>query len=132
MNLSGKWQVSNNVKKIQIIKTLALKWKVKRHFMKWNDNALEGDKHYGNFFLFYTNRFQLFFVSKMSVEESFMEKLRIQSKEKLLKLKKEQKNRKSNKNLQTICFYNLGLQKEVCLFLLQFILLLILKIFFSI
>ncbi len=25
MNLSGKWQVSNNVKNVQIIKTLALK-----------------------------------------------------------------------------------------------------------
>jgi len=39
MNLSGKWQVSNNVKKVRVIKTLALKWKVKCHFMKWGDNA---------------------------------------------------------------------------------------------
>ncbi len=72
---------------------------MKRHFMKWDDNALEGDIHYGDYFLFSTNRFQLFFVSKMSAEESLMEKLQMQSREKLLKLKKEQKIWKSNKNL---------------------------------
>jgi hypothetical protein len=37
--------MSNNVKKIQIIKTLALKQKVKRHFMKRGDNISKGNKH---------------------------------------------------------------------------------------
>jgi hypothetical protein len=37
--------MSNNMKKIQIIKTLALKQKVKCHFMKQGDYVLEGNKH---------------------------------------------------------------------------------------
>ncbi len=45
MNLSKRWHMSNNVKKIQIIKTLALKQKVKRHFMKRGDNISKGNKH---------------------------------------------------------------------------------------
>jgi hypothetical protein len=45
MNLSMRWQMLNNLKKIQIIKTMALKWKVKCDFMKCGDNILEGGKH---------------------------------------------------------------------------------------
>jgi hypothetical protein len=37
--------MSNNLKKIQIIKMLALKRKMKCHFMKHGDNVLEGGKH---------------------------------------------------------------------------------------
>jgi hypothetical protein len=84
MNLSGKQHVLNNVKKIQIIKMLALKRKVKRHFMKQGDNTSKGSKHYNDsLFLFSTSKFELFFVSKMNVEKSFVEKLQRQSREKL-------------------------------------------------
>ncbi len=68
---------------------LALKRKVKCHFMKQGDNTSKGGKHY-NFFWFSTSRFQSFFVSKMSGEESFVEKLQRQFREKLQKLKEEQ------------------------------------------
>ncbi len=37
--------MSNNLKKIQIIKMMALKQKEKCHFMKRSDNILEGGKH---------------------------------------------------------------------------------------
>jgi len=37
--------MSNNLKKIQIIKMMALKQKVKHHFMKCGDNISEGGKH---------------------------------------------------------------------------------------
>jgi hypothetical protein len=44
--------------------------------MKQGDNALKGGKHYNNYlFSFSTSRFQSFFISKMSVEESFVENL---------------------------------------------------------
>jgi hypothetical protein len=44
--------------------------------MKQGDNASKGKKHYNDsLFLFSTSRFQLFFVSKMSGEESLVEKL---------------------------------------------------------
>jgi hypothetical protein len=70
--------MSNNLNKVQIIKMLALK----RHFMKWGGNVLEGGKHQNNYlFSFSTNRFQLFFVSKMSAEKSFVEKLQKLTKE---------------------------------------------------
>jgi hypothetical protein len=36
------------MKKIEIIKTLALKQKMKCHFMKQGDNVLEGDKHHND------------------------------------------------------------------------------------
>ncbi len=42
--------MSNNLKKIKIIKTLALKQKVKRHFMKRGDNVSKGGNHQNNFF----------------------------------------------------------------------------------
>jgi hypothetical protein len=55
---------------------LALKRKVKHHFMKQGDNISKGDKHQSNFlFSFSTSRFQSFFVSRMSAEEILMEKL---------------------------------------------------------
>jgi hypothetical protein len=53
---------------------LTLKQKMKHNFMKQGDNALEGDKHYNNSLLLSTSKFQSFF-SKMSVEESLVEKL---------------------------------------------------------
>jgi len=49
--------MSNNLKKIQIIKTLALKRKVKRHFMKRGDYVSEGNKHHSDYlFLLYTSK----------------------------------------------------------------------------
>ncbi len=69
---------------------MALKQKVKHHFMKCGDNISKGGKHYNNsLFLFSKNKFQSCFVSRMSVEESLVEKLQRQFKEKLQKLKKE-------------------------------------------
>jgi hypothetical protein len=68
--------MSNNVKKMQIIKMLALKQKVGHHFMKRGDNVSKGGNHQSDFlFSFSINKFQSFFVSRMSVEEKFMEKL---------------------------------------------------------
>jgi hypothetical protein len=68
--------VLNNLKKIKIIKMLALKRKVKHHFMKQGDNASKGGKHYNNSLLsFSTSRFQSFFVSRMNAKKSFMENL---------------------------------------------------------
>jgi hypothetical protein len=62
MNLSKRRQMSNSLKKVQIIKT-----KVKHHFMK-QGYVSEGDKHQSNFlFSFFTSRFQPFFTSKMNV-----------------------------------------------------------------
>ncbi len=64
---------------------------MKHNFMKQIDNTLEGGKHYNDsLFLFFTSKFQPFFVSKMSVEESLMENLQRKSKQKLQKLKEEQ------------------------------------------
>jgi hypothetical protein len=46
------------------------------HFMKWGDNTSEGGKHYNDsLFFISTRRFRSFFVSKMNVEESIVEKL---------------------------------------------------------
>ncbi len=51
---------------------------------------LEGDNHESDYlFSFSTSRFQSFFVSKMSVEESLVEKSQRQFREKLQKLKEE-------------------------------------------
>jgi hypothetical protein len=44
MNLT-KRRMSNNIKKIQIIETLAVKRKVRRHFMKRGDNVSKGGNH---------------------------------------------------------------------------------------
>ncbi len=66
----------NNLKKIKIIKMLALKRKVKHHFMKQGDNTSEGGKHYNNSLLsFSTSMFQSFFVSRMNAKFFFMENL---------------------------------------------------------
>jgi hypothetical protein len=68
--------MSNNLKNVQIIKTLVLKQKVKCHFMKRCDYILEGDKHQNDsLFSFSTSKFQPFFISKMNDEKSFVEKL---------------------------------------------------------
>jgi len=59
--------------------------------MKQGDYVSKSNKHQSDsLFLFSLSRFQLFFVSRMSVETSFVEKLQRPSKEKLLKLKEEQ------------------------------------------
>lgn len=60
------------------IRTLTVKQKVKHHFMKQNDCVLEGGKQqsvYSFSFSFSTNKFLLFFASKMSVKQHFVEKL---------------------------------------------------------
>jgi hypothetical protein len=58
--------------------------------MKRGDNISKGGKHQNDsLFLFSKNKFQSFFVSRMSAKESLVEKLQRQSKEKLQKLKKE-------------------------------------------
>jgi len=55
-------------------KMLTLKQKMKCHFMKQDDYISEGSTQHSAFsFLFFTNKFLLFFVSKMSVEESLAE-----------------------------------------------------------
>jgi hypothetical protein len=55
---------------------LALKQKMKHHFMKRGNNTSKGGKHYNDFlFSFTISKFQSFFVSSMNVEESLVEKL---------------------------------------------------------
>jgi hypothetical protein len=83
MNFNKRQQVSKKEEKRQIIKTLTLKQKVKCHFMKSCDCISEGDKQYSDFLFFSTSRFLLVFVSRMSVEESFVEKLKRQFRGKL-------------------------------------------------
>jgi len=52
----------NNTKKMKIIKMLALKQKVKCHFMKKSDNISSGDNHQSHFlFSFFINKFHLLF-----------------------------------------------------------------------
>jgi hypothetical protein len=70
--------MSNNLLKVQIIETLALKRKMNHHFMKRGDNISEGGNHKSDsLFLFSKNMFQSFTVSKMSAKESFVDKLQI-------------------------------------------------------
>jgi hypothetical protein len=57
--------------------------------MKSHDCISKGSKQYSDFLFFSTSRFLLVFVSRMSVEESFVEKLQRQFKEKLQKLKEK-------------------------------------------
>jgi hypothetical protein len=79
----------NNLKKIQIIKTLALKWKVRPHFMKRGDNILKGGNHQNDFlFSFPISKFQSF-LSLFECWKSLVEKLQIKYREKLDKLKEE-------------------------------------------
>jgi hypothetical protein len=63
-----------NQEKGKIVKMLTLKRKMKCHFMKWDDYVLEGGKEHNTFsFLSSTSKLLSFFVSKMSVEKSFVE-----------------------------------------------------------
>ncbi len=60
--------------------------------MKRGDNVLDCDNYQSDsLFSFSINRFQSFFISIMSTEKSLVEKLQKQSREKLQKLKEEQK-----------------------------------------
>jgi hypothetical protein len=57
MNLT-KRRMSNNIKKIQIIEMLAVKRKVRHHFMKRGDNVSKGGNHQSNsLFSLFTSRF---------------------------------------------------------------------------
>ncbi len=59
--------------------------------MKWVENISKGDKHYKWLFIsIFHKQISIFFVSKMSIEESLMEKLQQQYLKKLQKLKEEQ------------------------------------------
>jgi hypothetical protein len=70
-----------NKKKGQIIKTLTLKWKVKRHYMKRDDGvSTVGKKQNNSLFLLAINNFLSFSIFRMNVEESFVEKLQKNSK----------------------------------------------------
>ncbi len=63
--------------------------------MKRGDSVSEGGKHQNDYlFSFSTRKFQSFFVSRMSAEKSLVEKLQIQSRKKLQKLKEEQEGLK--------------------------------------
>ncbi len=51
---------------------------MKCHFMKRSDNVLKDSKHQNNsLFSFFRSRFQSFLISRMNVEENFVEKLQI-------------------------------------------------------
>jgi hypothetical protein len=64
--------------------------------MKQDDYVSEGGKqHSTSSFSFSTNKFLSFFVSKMSAEESFVEKLQQKSREKLQN-SREQKQKRQN------------------------------------
>lgn len=76
MNFHRKRQVSKDHEKGQIIKTLTLKQKVKRHFMKWDVYVSEGGRTQSAYlFLFSSSKLPSFFVSKMSAKKNFVEKL---------------------------------------------------------
>jgi hypothetical protein len=86
--------VSKNKKKGQVIKTLTLKRKVKHHYTKRNDGISIVNKKQNNFsFLFFANKSLLFFVSKMSIEKSFVEELHKQSRKRLYKFREEKQKR---------------------------------------
>jgi hypothetical protein len=52
--------------------------------MKWNDGVFAVGKEQNNFFfLLAINKFLLFSISRMNMEESFVEKLQKNSKERL-------------------------------------------------
>jgi hypothetical protein len=51
----------NKLKKMQIIKMLALKQKIRHKFMKRGDNVSKGGNHHNDYlFSFSINKFQLF------------------------------------------------------------------------
>ncbi len=65
---------------------------MKRYFMKQGEYISEGNKDQSTFsFLFFVSKLRPFFVSRMSVKESFMESLQRQFRKRLQKLKEEQK-----------------------------------------
>jgi hypothetical protein len=71
--------------------------------MKQGDNTSKGDKDYNDFlFLFFTRRFQLFFVSKMSVKKRLVKTLQRQFKKELQKLKEDQKKLKEQQKFANI------------------------------
>jgi hypothetical protein len=75
MNVDRKRQVTKKQKNGQIIKTLTLKQKVKCYFTKQDDYvSKEGKQQSASSFSFSANKFLSFFVSRLSVEESFVEK----------------------------------------------------------
>jgi hypothetical protein len=122
MNLNRRWQMSNNLKKIQIIKMLALKQKVKCHFMKQGDNISEGSKQQSDYlFLFSISKFQLFLFPKWVLKKILWRYYKNSLKKSCWSWKRNKKDWNNNKNLQTFFLCNLGLQNKVCLFLLQFI-----------
>jgi hypothetical protein len=83
MNLSKSQQVLKNKKKGQVIQTLTLKQKVKRHYTRRYDGVFTTSKAHNNFsFSFFANKFMSFSIYKMNVEESFVENLQKQSKDK--------------------------------------------------
>jgi hypothetical protein len=56
--------------------TLTLKWKMKCNYTKRDDGVYANDKEQKNSsFLFFANKFLSFSISRMSIEESFVEKL---------------------------------------------------------
>ncbi len=111
--------MSNNMKKIKIIKTFALKRKVKLHFMKWGDNVLASDKHQSNsLFWFSTSMFQFFLFPKWVLKKILWRNYKDNLK---ISWKRSKRDWESCKNLQTFCLCSLGLQKKVHLFLFQFI-----------
>ncbi len=76
---------------------------MRRHFMKRGDSVLEGDNYQNDsLFSFSINRFQSFFISKMNTKESLVEKLQKQYREKLQKLKEEQKRLRKQQNFANI------------------------------
>jgi hypothetical protein len=86
--------MSKNKKKRQIIKTLTLKHKMKHHYTKWNNGIFVADKENSDSLSpFSANKFLPFSISRMSVEENFVEKLQRQSKKRLQKLKQEKQEK---------------------------------------
>jgi hypothetical protein len=64
MHLNKSQQMSKNKKKGQIIKTLTLKWKMKRHYMKRSDGISTASKEQNDSsFSFFANKFFSFFIS---------------------------------------------------------------------
>jgi hypothetical protein len=93
--------VSKNKKKGQIIKTLTLRWKVKHHYMKQDDGISTIDKEKNNSsFLFSTNKFLSFSISRMNTKENNIEKFQRQFKE-IIKIER----RKAREMKRTLEFF---------------------------
>jgi len=110
-----------------MIKTLAIKRKVKCHFMKWGDNASEGGKHYNNsLFLFLQIGSSCFLSLEWVLKKVLWRNCKENLERSCRSWKRSKKDCENNKKLQMFCLYSLSLQKEVCVFLFQSILLLLL------